>query len=283
MSEEELLGNLDDDDDEESGSEHNDRNLQAVLNPFTVVRTTSRKRSKVAFSDTEKEEEVEPPAATVSEDQMSARFDAYESIGVVSALLAGFALSEISEVTKEELDPVHWVIEFLFVFNTSVTIALNFYSFVVSVWIYYFGSLLLGHGETQASLLYLENDKVKEYRKCSILALMLSIPTFCASLAFLFLIKLPKIYAYLSATFFIICAAYFMKLGADFLRAFHQARLDPELVNQAALEVFPGYQSFEYWFLNRTSCFFFCVGACLLYSFGPDLQNTYSINPTCEG
>jgi len=222
---------LDDEDkenqDSHDGSEDAESIRLAQLSAFSVVRTPSRPN---VLGD------EDLPTQSVS-DEVDGKLEAYNSLGVVSALLAGFAFSGLTAVDDDELEKQHWFIGGGFTLTTSLTIALNLLTLVMVTWVYFYARLLLGYQEYKSSAFFMAEKNVAHYRQYGILGLLISIPIFCISLAFCVLVKVPfSLYCYSLSAFFVFIALYLSHVSYQIYLAFQLSKkqlIGNETINQA--------------------------------------------------
>lgn len=224
----------DEDDNANADDDERDEQLKRTLTPYSIWRPGVKRLMSTHSSgndldenqdfDEQEGKKVERQFTEMTEDQIGGRLEAYESVGVVAALLAGFAFGGLTAVDEPELRGSKPFIIIGFAATTSLTIALNLYALVAATWIFYWGRLLLGHGATMPSELYLSSESVRQYRSSAVIALMVSIPIFCLSMCFLCFVKLPETVAIIGSAFFLIVALVCLDMSRTLTKAFHVSK-----------------------------------------------------------
>jgi len=282
-------------------NEEDDEELKRRLTTYTIWRPDMRRLMSTHSSnndvvDNEENEESAKPKGKLerqftelNSEHIGGRLEAYESVGVVAALLAGFAFGGLTAVDEPELATSSTFIIVGFAATTSLTIALNFYAVVAATWIYYWGRLLLGHGATLPADLFLSHESVRQYRSSAVIALMASIPIFCLSMCFLCFVKLSENVAVVTSAFFLFVALACLDMSRTLTRAFHVSKYmfeencsveeATEFLQQHDEWYFRWYDRIKGWVWNRYGLFIYCV---FVFAFIASPYHLKNSNALCE-
>eukprot|EP00494_Astrolonche_serrata_P024955 UN25215 len=162
-------------------SDTDEERRRARLNAFTVGQPQLVSQRSISTQGVAGGDDAEE---TTEHDLISSKLDAYQDIGVVSALLGCLTFECLSGVEAEELDAHHPIISYSFVLSCILSCCLNFFCVATATWVHYFGRLLLGYRPSSTSNKFLGMTDVVYYRHRSVLALMIAVPLFMFSLSF---------------------------------------------------------------------------------------------------
>ena len=193
------------------------------------------------------------PAATLMAQQVmqytstQKRLEAYSSIGIISALVGGFAFSGFTAVGVEDFSggESHTVVVVGFTLCFGVAIVCNLYTVIVLTLMHYYATLHIGlSGDDGNVTIFLAHRHVQKLRHIGIYAFFISIPFFLGGLIFTAFIKFPLTGAIATAVLLVpvIC----VKLWVIFLIA--RAHAEISLIGLASAEECAGKSRRLGWF-----------------------------------